>query len=263
MPSGEDDDEQLSSVLEAAVEEGDVRLHRSLRTLFATGFVGGADVALGVFALILVMDKTHDEVVASLAFSVGFIALTLAHSELLTENFLVPIMAVVADRHHARSIPRLWIVTGVANLIGGWVTTGLAMSGFPELRNAANEVAMRYIRLGITWKGFSVAILGGAVVTLMTWMDRGAESEFGRIIAAVVAGFLLAVGSLNHAIVVSLEMFASLQGGAPFGYLDWLGALGWATLGNIIGGTLLVTGLRLMQVGPEKIDAQRERSRPA
>src|SRR3954452_4864132 len=94
----------------------------------------------------------------------------------------------------------------------------------------------------------------------MTWMERGAESEIGRIVAAILAAFLLALGSLNHAIGRSLEMFAALQGGAPFGYLDWLGAMGWATLGNIVGGTLLVTGLRLVQIGPEKIQGERERT---
>src|SRR3954452_21687692 len=112
MPSGDDEDEQLASVLESTVDEGDIRLQRSLRTLAATGFVGGADVALGVFALVLVKEAPHNEVMASLAFSVGFIALTLAHSELFTENFLVPIMAVVAKRHHAHCSARLLLFTG-------------------------------------------------------------------------------------------------------------------------------------------------------
>src|SRR3954452_23116759 len=177
MPSGDDEDEELAATLESSVDEGDIRLQRSLRTLAATGFVGGADVALGVFALLLVKEATHNEVMASLAFSIGFIALTLAHSELFTENFLVPIVAVVARRHHARSVARLWLITGVMNLVGGWVTTGLVMAGFPELRKTANEVALRYIHLGITWQAFAVAILGGAVITLMTWMERGADGE--------------------------------------------------------------------------------------
>jgi hypothetical protein len=53
---------------------------------------------------------------------------------------------------------------------------------------------------------------------------------------------------LNHVIVVSLEMFAALQAGAHFGYLDWLGMSAWFGLGNIIGGVGLVTVLRLVQV---------------
>ncbi|MDP9235480.1 MAG: formate/nitrite transporter family protein, partial [Actinomycetota bacterium] len=60
--------------------------------------------------------------------------------------------------------------------------------------------------------------------------------------------FLLAATPLNHVIVVSLEMFAALQAGAHFGYLDWLGISAWFGLGNIIGGVGLVTVLRTIQV---------------
>jgi formate/nitrite transporter FocA (FNT family) len=73
------------------------------------------------------------------------------------------------------------------------------------------------------------------------------------LLAAIAAAFLLAAGSLNHAIVVSIEMFAALHAGAPFGYLDWLGILGWACLGNLVGGIGLVTVLRLIQVGGDVV----------
>jgi formate-nitrite transporter family protein len=80
-----------------------------------------------------------------------------------------------------------------------------------------------------------------------------------KLLAAVVAAFLLASAPLNHAIVVSLEMFASLLHGAPYGYLDWLAVLGWYTLDNIIGGVGLVAGLRMVQVGETKISGERRR----
>jgi hypothetical protein len=47
-----------------------------------------------------------------------------------------------------------------------------------------------------------------------------------------------------------------LQGGAPFGYGDWLGVLALAVLGNLVGGLGLVTLLRLLQV-PHKVLAER------
>lgn len=74
--------------------------------------------------------------------------------------------------------------------------------------------------------------------------------------AAVVAAFLLGAGKLTHAIVVSLLLFAGLQAGAPYGYLDWLGFLGWATLGNMVGGIGLITVLRLVQVGKASVVPQ-------
>ena len=54
----------------------------------------------------------------------------------------------------------------------------------------------------------------------MTWMERGTDSMPAKLVAAAVAAFLLASGKLNHVIVISLEVFAALQAGAPFGYAD-------------------------------------------
>jgi formate/nitrite transporter FocA (FNT family) len=105
--------------------------------------------------------------------------------------------------------------------------------------------------MGIGWTSFATAVLGGAVITLMTWMERSSETEGAKIVAAVAAAFLLAAGSLNHVIVVSVEMFAGLHAGAPYGYLDWLGIASWAAFGNIVGGIGLVTVLRLVQVTGE------------
>jgi formate/nitrite transporter FocA (FNT family) len=260
VAEADEEDEELSSTLEASVDKGDVRLHRSLRAEIATGLVGGADVALGVTALLLVKERTHSDVLAALAFSIGFIALTLAHSELFTENIILPITAVAAARDRVRSIVRLWFVVAVTNLAGGWLVMALVAMGFPELKQSAIEVSHHYLSYGIGRQAFAIAVLGGAIVALMTWMQEGAESEFGRIAAAVVAAFLLALGSLNHAVVMSLEMFAALQYGAPFGYASWLGVLAWATLGNLVGGTVLVAGLRLLQAGPVKLTTERRLS---
>jgi formate/nitrite transporter FocA (FNT family) len=91
----------------------------------------------------------------------------------------------------------------------------------------------------------------------MTWMERSTPSVPAKIVAAMSVAFVLAAAPLNHVIVVSLEMFAALHAGAPFGYGDWLVVAGWYTLGNVIGGVVFVTGLRLVQVGQSTIAAER------
>lgn len=221
--------------------------------------VGGLDVGLGAFALLLVKEATGEELLAALAFGIGFIALTLANSELFTEDFLVPIAALAARRASVVDLVRLWGVTLLFNLAGGWLMMGLVMSGFPKLRATAVEIGAHYVHIGIGWRSFSGALLGGAAITLMTWMERSTPSEPAKIVAVVSVAFVLAAAPLNHVIVVSLEMFAALQAGAHFGYLDWVSVAAWYTLGNLIGGVVLVTGLRLVQVGRGTIKAERPR----
>ncbi|MEU5224582.1 hypothetical protein AB0G55_18275 [Streptomyces toyocaensis] len=51
--------------------------------------------------------------------------------------------------------------------------------------------------------------------------------------------------------VDSLIAFAGLHtGNTSYGYADWLGGLAWAVLGNVVGGLLLTTALRLVRSAP-------------
>jgi formate/nitrite transporter FocA (FNT family) len=256
----EADDLTPESGFQRTLEEGGRRLERSYWSLLGTGLVGGVDVATGVLALLIVKKGTGSELLAGLAFSIGFIALTLARSELFTENFLVPVIAVVAHREPLWRLGRLWLGTAVFNLAGGWLVTGLVVTGIPQLRSTALKTGLGYISYGLGWRAFALALLAGLVITLMTWMQHTVDSPGAKLVAAVTSAFLLGAAKLNHAIVASLLIFAALQTGhAPFGYLRWLEALGWSALGNIVGGVGLVTLLRLLQV-PDQLARQRHES---
>lgn len=67
------------------------------------------------------MYETGDHLLAGVAFSVGLVALFLAHSELFTENFLMPVAAVVAREGSLRQLGKLWVGT----LLGGIVLVTL------------------------------------------------------------------------------------------------------------------------------------------
>lgn len=256
----------VEETFDRTVTEGIRRLSRPWASLASTGLVGGTDVATGVLALLLVLHATGltpaGHLLAGLAFSVGFIALTLARSELFTENFLVPVITVVVKRASARSLLRLWTVSLLANIVSGWLITGLIMAGFPSLARTAIAAGRVYVDYGIGWRSFALALLAGAAITLMTWMQHGFDSYGVKLVSAIIAGFLLGAGSMTHAVVGSLLIFCGLHTGvSPYGYLAWAETAGWATLGNLIGGIGLVTLLRLLQV-PHQVQRHREQSLP-
>ncbi|HZD79411.1 MAG TPA: formate/nitrite transporter family protein [Actinomycetota bacterium] len=267
MSTGRDDEEtgsdepsdELRIAFEATVDEGVRRLTRSWPRLVATGLVGGIDISVGVFALLLTLQETHSVPVGALAFGIGFLALLLARSELFTENFLVPIAAVVATKARWRDILRLWAGTAVTNYLGGWIVMAVALTAYPGIRNEAVSLAVYYPRLGIGWTSFASALMAGTVMTLMTWMERGTTSTTAKMVASFSAAYVLATGHLDHAIISGLEMFAGLQAGAPFGYVDWARTVGWAALGNMIGGIGFVTVLRIVQVGGRQLSEERNR----
>lgn len=251
----------LESAFHDTVEEGAYRVSRTWPALLATGTVGGIDVSLGVLATLLVLDRSENEVVAALAFSIGFIALTLANSELFTENFLVPIAAVAAEKARLREVARLWAGTAVTNLAGGVLMMGVVVLSFPEIGDTAIEKGSHYVGSGFTIDAFMSAVLAGIVITLMTWMQHSTESMGARVVAAIAASFLLSYGHLHHVIVASLEVMAGIMSGADYGFWNWFRMVWLWAFGNAVGGIALVTVLRLVQVGRRQVE--KEQDRPA
>lgn len=243
----------LRAAFQRSVDEGVSRLDRDWLELIATGLVGGMDVGLGILAMLVVEHATGSHILGALAFATGFLALTLGKSELFTENFLVPVAAVLARKATVVSLFRLWLVTALMNLAGGWLFTWLFVLGLPQLTETALETAAVYTAWDFS-RSMALGVLGGIAITLMTWMERGAKSEFGKILAVSAIAFLLAAAPLNHVVVASLEMFVALHtGAASYGYGEWARVAAWGALANMAGGLLFVTTLRFAQVGEEKI----------
>jgi formate-nitrite transporter family protein len=241
-------EDELEDAFTRMVDEGTQRLHRSWREVLVTGFFGGTEVAMGVLAYLSVMAATHDPLLAGLAFSIGFLALLLGRSELFTEGFLVPVTTVAAKRASFRQLLKLWSGTLVANLVGGWLLMNLIMAAFPKLHAQTVESAAHYIDAPLSVQSVSLAVLGGMAITLMTRMQHGTDAMFGKIAAAVAGAFLLAGLQMFHSILDSLLIFGAIAtGDAPFGYLDWLAWFGYTVVGNVAGGLLLVTLLRLLR----------------
>ncbi|MGY1689488.1 formate/nitrite transporter family protein [Geodermatophilus sp. SYSU D01105] len=249
-------EDQVAQAFDRIVDEGAQRLHRSWREVLTTGLAGGLEVATGVVALLAVYAETGSHLLAGVAFSIGFVALMLAKSELFTEGFLVPVTAVVAGRASAAQLGKLWAGTLVANLVGGWLVMWLVVHALPELGTTAVESGRTFVEAPLDLRAVCLALLAGAFITLMTRMQHGATSEAGKLAASVAGAFLLAGLVLFHSILDSLILFGALHAGAPYGYGDWLAWFWYTTLLNVAGGLLVVTFLRLVR-SKELIERER------
>src|ERR1700712_2868684 len=240
-------EDELAESFDNTITEGAERLHRTWRAILITGFFGGLEVGLGVMAYLAVLYQTGDHLLAGLAFSMGLVALFLAHSELFTENFLMPVAAVVAREGNVGQLAKLWGGTLVTNLIGGWLFMWLVVQAFPQWHDTLAEAAFHFTQAPFGLQSVVLAVLGGSTITLMTRMQQGTKSDPAKIVATVIGGFLLAGLALFHSILDSLIIFGAIQSGADVSYLQWLGWFGYTLLFNMLGGLVLVTALRLLR----------------
>ncbi len=256
--SGRNPDE----IWDESVEEGERRLSRGTVALVATGLVGGVDVMLGVMALAVVsgalavsLPEQIAHIGGSLFFGIGLVLLIVGRSELFTENFLIPVGAVLRGKRRIVDLLRLWGITMVANATAILVlalmltTAGLVP---PETLDAAGKMADTFAERDFVAALLS-AIVAGTTMTLLTWLTHATERDTGRILVALLIGFVLAAPTLNHAIVSVGEMAFGLFADTPekATWTDLAQNFPVAVLGNLIGGLGFVTLMRVLQVRGE------------
>ncbi len=240
-----------SEIFHRAAEEGERRLDQSLLELVSTGFIAGFTVVFGIAALGVVHAAVEPRlgeiarIAGALAFAIGLVFLIVGRAELFTENFFDP--AATAFERRERGILfrllRLWGITFVLNLVGGTLLAlllsvhGVLPGGAGSaLQRVAEEIAARG-----AWAGFVSAVVGGALVALLSFLLQAVDSAGSRIAVAYLVGFLLAVGPFDHVVVTALHVFLGILFGAPIGFATLATTIVIATAGNLVGGVGLVT----------------------
>ncbi|WP_420897503.1 formate/nitrite transporter family protein [Brachybacterium saurashtrense] len=239
------------------VTEGANRLNRTWRALVVTGLFGGIDVGIGLLAMLAVLDATGSKLLGGLAFGIGLYALRLAHSELFTEDFLVPINAVVARHGTWWQLLRLWGTTLLTNLAGGWAFTWLVVAAFPRFEDVLTESATGYMRDGLTLETGALALLAGFTITLITRMNQGSSEGIATLANSLISGFLVVGLAMHHGAMTSAIIFGSMHAGADITYLDWLVWCSWVIPLNMLGGLVILTAPRLVRTW-ELVRAERD-----
>ena len=237
----------LLEEFENTVDEGQSRLNRTWRALIITGLFGGIDVGLGIMAFLLVVNETGSQLLGGIAFGIGLFAMKLAHSELFTENFLIPFNAVMARRGTWIQLFRLWAVTLVTNLLGGWLFMWLVVSAFPDYLDDIVETSKGYFGGGFTLQNVSLAVLAGFTITLTTRMSQGASSDTAAALISFISGFLVVGNGMLHGALNSVIVFAAIHAGADISYCDWLIWFIWVIPFNMLGGILILTLPRMIR----------------
>jgi formate-nitrite transporter family protein len=248
---------QPEDIYERTKEEGERRLQRPIVEEASTALAAGFDIAAGVVVLGLVgstlehffgVDGAH--FFASIGFGIGFVFLVVGRGELFTENFLVPIAGLEDHGRDAwRYLAKLWLTSPVFNIIAGAaIAIIVTVHGvLPEGTGTPIVNAAYKIHANHTLTLFVSAIFAGALITAMTWFVEGMETVGTRIVVAWIVGTILALGGLNHVIVVTIELIFAIRFDAHIPWLFVLGNFGLAAAGNMLGGIGLVTLNRLTQ----------------
>lgn len=246
-------------IYQRAEQEGRRRLGLSTLDQVATAFIAGVTIVFGIVALgevtALAEPRLGPELaklLGALAFGIGLVFLIVGRSELFSENFFGPVAAAIDERGRRvwGKLLRLWVVGLVLNLVGGALLVGmltvegaLSSPAHDALVTVAEEVAHR------GWAAtLARAVLAGALITLLSYMLSAVDTVAARILVAYMVGVFLALGPFDHVVVSALHVLFGIWLGDAVTWADLLVNAGLATVGNLLGGLLLITLTHTAQV---------------
>ncbi len=246
-------------IADRAASVGQERLGRSLRDVFITAVIGGVEVSLGGLAAMCVVGAALTAApriglfgalaLGGLVFPVGLLFVFLGRSELFTENFLIPVIAVLTRERSPGSLVRGWVVTWLGNILGCALVA--ALLSVPHAIGAPivhGYVAYTDYKLAVPVPGLFVsATLAGLVMTVLTWLMVAVKNAVARVLIIFAAGYPLFAANLSHTIIGAALLFAGFIPAHASALLlaRWLLV---ATSGNLVGGVGFVTVLRVAQV---------------
>ena len=236
---------------------------------FVLAVLAGAFVALGAaFATTVtagasgVVPYGITRLLAGLAFSLGLILVIVGGAELFTGNNLLA-MAWASRRITLAAVGRNWAIVYAGNLVGA-VGTAVLVVASGQYRFGGDAVGATALSTALLkvehspLEAFVLGILCNGLVCLAVWLTYSARTTTDRILAIVppIAAFV-AMGfehSIANMYFIPVAMLIRLVapgafwdsiGKAPADYaaVDLPGLVGNlvpVTLGNIVGGTLLV-----------------------
>jgi formate/nitrite transporter FocA (FNT family) len=122
----------------------------------------------------------------------------------------------------------------------------------PGAAQVAHELGVHFFELSWTavfWKG----VFAGGIIAGMVWLIHAARDTAARVLLVFILAYTVAAGGLAHCIVSSVEtLYVVFSGDATLLEFLW-GFLAPATLGNTVGGVVLVALLNYSQTRDRRI----------
>ncbi len=248
-------------VVENMVGAGAAKVKLSIWDLLIRGGLAGALLGFGTTLAFTAETQSQMGILGALVFPAGFVIIILLGLELVTGNFALVPLAVLAKKATWQEMLSNWFWVILGHVIGASFYAALYVIAATHLGNisvsdhavaqklvnVAEAKTLAYSALGTSglFIAFVKGILCNWMVALGAVMAMTSISTLGKIVAMWLPILMFFAQGFEHAVVNMFVIPAGMMLGADITVADW-----WlwnqipVLLGNLFGG-LLFTGLAL------------------
>jgi formate/nitrite transporter FocA (FNT family) len=167
-----------------------------------------------------------------------------------TEDFFLPVTAVLEREGRLVELARLWGVTLAFNLVGVLIFA-LLISRPGVLDSGPTDVLIGIAERKVDYNlstAFIKALFAGWLMTLLTWLIVAAEGFGAKLVIVWIVGSLIVLAEFNHDVISASEIWIAMLSGGSINVREWFTANFLPSLtGNILGGFVFVTLLHFVQ----------------
>lgn len=230
---------QIAALIESA---GVAKAKLPLGQMAVLALLAGAFIGFGAAGYLMVITGADPgfgpvRVLGGVVFSVGLILCIVGGAELFTGNALM-VMAAVDRKISLAHLLRNWAVVYLGNFAGA---IGLALAfwlgGMLDAPFGATAAKVASTKSAIDpLEAVLRGALCNALVCLAVWLSFSARDTTGRILAVLWPVTTFVLLGLEHSIANMFFLPLGILAGADIPLTAAASALGWVTLGNILGG---------------------------
>jgi formate transporter len=256
-----------AEISQEVIGVGEKKASMTILNLFVLGILGGAFIAFAAEASNMAVHKLAlsdyglGRAVAGVVFTTGLMLIAVAGAELFTGNTLM-VMALIEKRISMTGMLRNWGVVYLGNLAGSlliaWMMVESGLFNYSDGLMGGYTIKVAAYKTGLTFlQALLLGILCNWLVCLAMWMAYGARDITGKLLAIYFPIALFITSGFEHSVANMYYIPAGIlarsnaiwvqASGLPMDktdHLTWssffIGNLLPVTLGNIIGGSLLV-----------------------
>lgn len=241
--------EIVQATINAGINKANLRgLQMILLGIFAGVFIGfGAHANITAIHLVSDFDIGIAKLLGASIFPVGLMLVLVAGAELFTGNNLMT-LALMDRKISLKGLFKNWSIVYIGNFLGSILLAFvLYKSG---LYKVDSPIAMKAIGIAESKVSLTLgaAILRGMlcniIVVLAVWLASAAKDVIGKIFAIWFPIMMFVLSGFEHSVANMFFIPIGKFLGANFTWSEmWLNNLIPVTIGNIIGGAIIIPGV--------------------
>lgn len=245
---------QPRQIAQRVADMGVAKARAKTLTLFVLAVLAGAFISLGALLFTVIVTESSlgfgvTRLLGGLGFCLGLVLVVVGGAELFTGNNLLA-MAWASRLISMREVLRNWCLVYLGNVVGCLGTVLLVLwantAGMGDGAVGDTALQIAHGKSALSWlEAFARGALSNTLVCLAVWLAMGGHSVTDKILAILFPISAFVTLGFEHSIAnwFFLPYGLALDGMDSLALSALAGNLLAVTLGNIVGGTLLVAGV--------------------